>query len=90
MGVIPGTRANNQTYHRVFPGFFPVSLQKISPGVNNGIEISIQQMISLLYHNVRGGIHMAKAGDVKKEVKKKPQKTAKEKKAAKVEKKKSK
>lgn len=35
-------------------------------------------------------IRMAKAGDVKKEVKKKPQKTAKEKKAAKVEKKKSK
>jgi hypothetical protein len=47
-------------------------------------------MISLLYHNVRGGISMAKSGDVKKEEKKKPQKTAKEKKAAKVEKKKSK
>lgn len=33
---------------------------------------------------------MAKSGDVKKEVKKKPQKTAKEKKQAKIEKKKSK
>jgi hypothetical protein len=48
-------------------------------------------MISSLYHNVtKEVVSMAKSGDVKKEEKKKPLKSAKEKKAAKVEKKKSK